>query len=59
MSQGLILEYLRYSPAIGGALDIAQHGALIGRSTIGPDSVLRDYATVRADGENIRIGANA
>jgi carbonic anhydrase/acetyltransferase-like protein (isoleucine patch superfamily) len=59
MSQGLILEYLRYSPTIAGALDIAQHGALIGRSTIGADAVLRDYATVRADGENIRIGANA
>jgi len=59
MSQGLILDYLGYTPRIGGTLAIAEHGALIGRSTIGADSVLRDYATVRADGENIRIGANA
>ena len=59
MSQGLILEYLRYTPTIAGALDIARHAALVGRSTIGAASVLRDYATVRADGENIRVGANA
>lgn len=59
MPQGLILDYLQYTPAIGGALDVAEHGALIGRSTIGAHSSLGDYATVRADGENVGVGANA
>ena len=59
MSHGLILDYLQYTPAIDGDLDVADRGALIGRSTIGGQSALGDYATVRADGENIRVGANA
>ena len=59
MPHGLILDYLHYTPAIGGALHVADHGALIGRSTIGGQSALGDYATVRADGEDIRVGANA
>jgi carbonic anhydrase/acetyltransferase-like protein (isoleucine patch superfamily) len=59
MPHGLILDYLQYTPAIGGALDISGHGALIGRSTIGAHSTLGDCATVRADGENVRVGANA
>lgn len=59
MSQGLILDYLQYKPAIGGELHVAERGALIGRSTIGGCSALGEYATVRADGENIRVGANA
>jgi carbonic anhydrase/acetyltransferase-like protein (isoleucine patch superfamily) len=59
MTHGLILDYLQYTPAIGGALDVADRGALIGRSTIGGRSALGDYATVRADGEYIRVGANA
>jgi carbonic anhydrase/acetyltransferase-like protein (isoleucine patch superfamily) len=59
MVDGLILDYLRHTPAIGGALDVAARGALIGRSTIGARSALCDYATVRGDGEDIRIGANA
>ena len=58
MSQGLVLRYLQYAPAIAGALAMAEHAALIGRSTIGADSTLGDYATVRGDGENIRIGSN-
>lgn len=59
MPPGLILEYLRYAPAIGDGLHMAQHGALIGRATIGRRSTLGDYATVRADGEYIRIGDDA
>ena len=59
MVDGLILDYLGHAPAIGGELRVAKHGALIGRSTIGARSALGDYATVRADGEDIRIGAGA
>jgi len=59
MSQGLILEYLQHRPATGGELHVAERAALIGRSTIGGRSALRDYATVRADGEDIRVGAKA
>jgi carbonic anhydrase/acetyltransferase-like protein (isoleucine patch superfamily) len=59
MSRGLILDYLHYKPAIGGDLHQDERGALIGRTTIGGRSALGDYATVRADGENIRVGANA
>ncbi|HEY7788543.1 MAG TPA: gamma carbonic anhydrase family protein [Casimicrobiaceae bacterium] len=59
MTQGLVLDYLQYRPTLGPDLHVAEHGALIGRSTIGGQSVLRDYATIRADGENIRVGANA
>lgn len=59
MSRGMILDYLQYAPAIGGELTLAEHAALIGRATIGAHSALGDYATVRADGETIRVGANA
>ena len=59
MPRGMILDYLQYAPAIGGELALAGHAALIGRATIGAHSALGDYATVRADGETIRVGANA
>ena len=54
----MILDYLQYTPAIGGELALAGHAALIGRATIGANCALGDYATVRADGETIRVGAN-
>jgi gamma-carbonic anhydrase len=59
MADGLILDYLCHTPAIAGELRVARHAALIGRSTIGARSALADYATVRADGEDIRVGAGA
>jgi gamma-carbonic anhydrase len=59
MTQGVILDYLQYRPDLGPGLRLAGHGALIGRSTVGGHSAFRDYATVRGDGENIRIGASA
>jgi carbonic anhydrase/acetyltransferase-like protein (isoleucine patch superfamily) len=59
MAHGLILDYLQHKPAIGGELHLAERGALIGRSAIGRRSALGRYATVRGDGENIRVGANA
>jgi len=59
MTHGLILDYREYTPATGAGLAIAGHGAVIGRSRSGERMSLGDYATVRADGENIAIGANA
>jgi gamma-carbonic anhydrase len=59
MTHGLILNYLEHRPDVGAELSVAERGALIGRSTIGARSALGDYATVRADGEDIRVGANA
>jgi carbonic anhydrase/acetyltransferase-like protein (isoleucine patch superfamily) len=59
MTQGLVLDYLEFHPAIAPELHLAEHGAVIGRSRLGEHSALGDYATVRADGENIAIGPNA
>jgi carbonic anhydrase/acetyltransferase-like protein (isoleucine patch superfamily) len=59
MTHGLILDYRDYTPTTGAGLTIAGHGAVIGRSRTGERMSLADYATVRADGENIAIGANA
>src|SRR5512137_295872 len=53
----MLLDYLEYAPA-AAAPDVAASAALIGRATAGADLRLRDCATVRADGEWIRMGAN-
>src|SRR5689334_7446741 len=54
----MILDYLHHHPHVAGDVQIADRGALIGRSVVGAHPSLADYATVRADGENIGIGAN-
>ena len=59
MTQGLILDYLQYSPDVGPRPKLAGRGAIIGRSTIGAEPFLAAWATIRADGEAIRVGANA
>ncbi|HEX6137885.1 MAG TPA: gamma carbonic anhydrase family protein [Casimicrobiaceae bacterium] len=59
MTQGLILDYLHFHPDVGAGAHIAERGAVIGRSRVGAHPSFGDYATVRADGENIGIGANA
>jgi carbonic anhydrase/acetyltransferase-like protein (isoleucine patch superfamily) len=59
MADGFILDYLHHTPSIGAGLRMASHAALIGRSTVGAGSVLGDYATLRGDGEDIRVGAGA
>lgn len=59
MTQGRILDYLQYKPDLGADAQVAERGAVIGRSRVGARASFGDYATVRADGENIRIGANA
>jgi len=53
----MLLDYLDYVPA-AAAPDVAQSAALIGRATAGAHLRLRDCATVRADGEWIRMGTN-
>ena len=55
----MILDYLHHKPLVGVGANVAGRGVVIGRSTIGARPALADYATVRADGENIRIGDNA
>ena len=57
--QGLVLDYLQYHPTLGADVRLARRGALIGRATIGAHGSFGDYATVRADGESIRVGARA
>ena len=59
MTEALILDYLEFSPAIGPDAALAGRGAIIGRSTVGAHPVLAAYATLRADGESIRVGATA
>jgi len=53
------LPYLEFRPMLTPPFDIAPTAALIGRTMAGPGLTLRGYATLRADGEWIRIGANA
>ena len=53
----MLLDYLEFSPA-ATAPDVAPTAALIGRATAGARLRLADCATVRADGEGIRMGAN-
>lgn len=59
MKQGMVIDYRHYRPELGADAQIAPRGAVIGRSVVGAGPSFADYATVRADGENIRIGANA
>lgn len=55
----MILDYLNHRPELGAGARIAGLGAVIGRSRVGAGPTLSEYATVRADGETIGIGANA
>jgi gamma-carbonic anhydrase len=55
----MLLDYLHHHPHVGAGADIAERGAVIGRSHVGTHPSFCDYATVRADGETIGIGANA
>jgi carbonic anhydrase/acetyltransferase-like protein (isoleucine patch superfamily) len=51
--------YLEFRPALAPPYAIAPGAIVIGRTVAAAGLVLRAYATVRADGESIRIGANA
>ncbi len=52
----IVVPYLEFRPRIGAELDAAIDAAVIGRAEIGARCHLGQLATVRADGENIRIG---
>ncbi|MEP7061923.1 MAG: gamma carbonic anhydrase family protein [Betaproteobacteria bacterium] len=53
------LDYLAYSPSLEDPVDIAATALVAGRVQAGPGLVLRRHATLRADGEAIRVGAGA
>ncbi|HEX4884862.1 MAG TPA: gamma carbonic anhydrase family protein [Casimicrobiaceae bacterium] len=53
------IPYLDFVPDLADPVDLAQHAAVAGRTTAGAGLVLRPYATLRADGEAIRVGRNA
>ena len=55
----MLLPYLHYAPALRPPFELAATAAVAGRVSAGPGLVLRDCATLRADGEAIRIGRNA
>ena len=55
----MLLPYLDYVPALAPPYDLARSAAVAARVSAGPGLVLRDCATLRADGEAIRIGADA
>jgi carbonic anhydrase/acetyltransferase-like protein (isoleucine patch superfamily) len=55
----VLLPYLQFQPALATPFDVALSAAIVGRAETGPRLTLRAYATVRADGESIRIGADA
>ena len=53
------LRYLDFTSALGESASIADAAAMIGRATAGAGLTLRAFATLRADGEHIRVGHNA
>jgi len=55
----MLLPYREFAPALTAPFDLAAAAAAIGRTTAGPRLTLRAYATLRADGESIRVGADA
>jgi carbonic anhydrase/acetyltransferase-like protein (isoleucine patch superfamily) len=51
--------YLEFRPALAAPCTIGPGAIVIGRAVAAPGLTLRAFATVRADGEWVRIGANA
>ncbi|MEP6655744.1 MAG: hypothetical protein ABJC33_00825 [Betaproteobacteria bacterium] len=54
----MLLPYLEFQPRHGPGADIADSAALIGRAHAGSGLVMRALATLRGDGEFIRVGDN-
>ena len=52
----IVLPYLQHHPRIDAGMEAAADAAVIGRAVIGARCRLGQLATVRADGEDIRIG---
>ncbi len=55
----MLIRYLDFEPAVAAPMDCAPTAAIIGRTVAGPGLVMRSYATLRADGHWVRVGANA
>jgi carbonic anhydrase/acetyltransferase-like protein (isoleucine patch superfamily) len=55
----MLIDYLHHRPALAAPYALDPTAAVIGRAVAGPGLTLRAYATVRADGEAVRIGARA
>jgi carbonic anhydrase/acetyltransferase-like protein (isoleucine patch superfamily) len=55
----MLIRYLDFEPSVASPMDCAPTSAIVGRTVAGPGLVLRDNATLRADGDWVRIGANA
>ncbi len=54
----MLIPYLAYHPSIPADARFGVHALIAGRATAGPGLVLGDYATVRADGESVTMGAD-
>ena len=50
------LPYLKFESWIGESATVADTAAIVGRMAAGPRLTLRAFATLRADGEHIRVG---
>jgi len=55
----MLVRYLDFFPDLAPPATIAPMAAVAGRTVAGPDLELRPYAILRADGEWVRVGANA
>ncbi|HVE50565.1 MAG TPA: hypothetical protein VNG69_13235 [Casimicrobiaceae bacterium] len=55
----MLVRYLDYSPDLAAPADVPPMAAVTGRTVAGPHLVMRPYATLRADGEWVRVGRNA
>ncbi|MEP7182306.1 MAG: gamma carbonic anhydrase family protein [Betaproteobacteria bacterium] len=55
----MLIDYLHHRPALAAPFFCDPTAAAIGRTVAGPGLELRAYATLRADGEWVRIGARA
>lgn len=52
----ILLPYLTTNPRIGARLEAAATAAVLGRVQLGDDCHLGELTTLRADGEDVRIG---
>ena len=52
------IPYLDFVPSVAEPSDCAPTAAVVGRTAAGPGLVMRDCATLRGDGEWVRVGAN-
>jgi carbonic anhydrase/acetyltransferase-like protein (isoleucine patch superfamily) len=55
----MLIPYLEFAPSVAAPMECAPTAAIVGRTVAGPGLVLRAFATLRADGEWVRVGANA